>query len=195
MQEKIRKIVDKVLVLKPYLVFLTEGRIFKLVFAWFLRSATVLFSLWFLIEWFSMWKTVFEMSGSMVLVLAILMILSAAAVFGIINVILVKADAIVSLPETKDYIVIPIAVLFIKLVGELLILVSAFIGLAGFMLSLTNEGKMFFKMLPFFSGSGIEAGLIGLVSALGFGFLTFFLSYFFAEQVGVFADIARNTKK
>jgi len=148
--------------------------------------------LWFIVEWVSMWKTVFEMSGSMVLILTLLMILSLAVVFGVINVILVKADQIAALPETKDYIVVPILVLFVKLLGELSVFIWTFIGIAGFLIALTDGGKMLLAMIPFI---GFQSAFEGLVKALITGFFYFFMFYFFAEQIGALVDIARNTKK
>lgn len=195
MKEKMRDITDKILVLRPLLRLLAEGRIFKLGFAWFLRIIAVVFALSFIVEWIGKWSDVFKMSGALVLMLTIVMFLAVAAAFIIINLILVKADAVSELPETKDYIVIPIAVLFIKLMGEISVIVCAFFGISGFFMSLTKEGAMVLRMIPFFSGSGFEAGLIGLVTALIVGFLSFFVWYLIAEQLGALADIARNTKK
>lgn len=195
MKEKMRDITDKILVLRPLLRLLAEGRIFKLGFAWFLRIIAVVFALSFIVEWIGKWSDVFKMSGALVLMLTIVMFLAVAAAFIIINLILVKADAVSELPETKDYIVIPIAVLFIKLMGEISVIACAFFGISGFFMSLTKEGAMVLRMIPFFSGSGFEAGLIGLVTALIVGFLSFFVWYLIAEQLGALADIARNTKK
>lgn len=195
MLEKVRQVVDKILVLKPYLKLLSEGRIFKLIFSWFLRIVAVVFALDFIIEWITKWEYIFKMTGSLVLMLTIIMFLAVAAAFAIINVILVKADTIADLPESKDYIVIPIAVVFIKMIGEISAFVWTFLGLAGFLIALTETGAMVLKMIPFFGGSGFVGGLAGLVIALIAGFFSFFLFYFIAEQVGVFADIARNTKR
>jgi hypothetical protein len=192
---KAREITDKILVLKPFLALLSEGKVFKLGFSWFLRILAGVFTIGFLVEWIGKWSDIFKMSGSLVLMLTIIMVLAVAVAFGVINLILVKADAIAALPETKDYIVIPIAVLFIKLIGEVSVFLCTFVGISGFFLSLTKEGAMVMRMFPFFGGSGFEAGLIGLVTALIAGFLSFFIWYFIAEQLGVLADIARNTKK
>ncbi len=193
--EKVRQVVDKALVLKPYLQLLSQGNIFKSVSSWFIRIVTGAVTLWFLIEWISMWKTIFEMSGSMVLILSLLMILSLGFMFIIINIMLVKADLIAALPENKDYIVIPIAVLFVKLAGELLFFTLIFLGFAGFFVSLTDGGKMLLRMIPFFDGVGLADGVKGLVISLGVAYFSFLLHYFIAEQIGVFADIAKNTKK
>lgn len=193
--EKVRQVVDKALVLKPYLQLLSQGNIFKSVSSWFIRIVTGAVTLWFFIEWISMWKTIFEMSGSMVLILSLLMILSLGFMFIIINIMLVKADLIAALPENKDYIVIPIAVLFVKLAGELLFFTLIFLGFAGFFVSLTDGGKMLLRMIPFFDGVGFADGVKGLVISLGVAYFLFLLHYFIAEQIGVFADIAKNTKK
>ncbi len=195
MKEKVRQFTDKILVLKPFLKLLSEGRIFKLGFSWFLRILAAVFAIGFLVEWIGLWSDVFKMSGALVLLLTIIMFLAVATAFGIINLVLVKADAIAALPETKDYIVIPIAVLFIKLIGEISVFICAFSGIAGFFLSLSKEGAMVLRMFPFFKGSGFEAGLVGLITALIVGFLSFFIWYLIAEQLGALADIARNTKK
>jgi len=195
MKKKVREITDKVLVLKPFLKFLSEGRLFKLGFAWFLRILAAVFAIGFLVEWIGMWSDVFKMSGAMVLVLTIIMFLAVATAFGIINLVLVKADEVAALPETKDYIVIPISVLFLKLIGEVSVFMCTLFGVSGFLISLTKEGKMFLKMIPFFKGSGFEAGITGLITALIVGFLSLFVWYLVAEQIGVLADIARNTKK
>jgi hypothetical protein len=193
--EKVREYVDKILVLKPFLKLLAEGRIFKLGFSWFLRIFAALFAIGFIVEWIGMWKNVFKMSGSMVLVLTIVMVLAVAAAFALINLILIKADEIAALPETKDYIVIPISVVFLKLIGEVLFLIWGFFGLAGFLLALTKTGGVVLKMIPFYGGSGFFGGLTGFVISLIIGFFSFFLCYLLAENGGVLADIARNTKK
>ncbi len=195
MEEKIRKVTDKVLILKPFIALLAQGRIIKLVFAWFLRIAAAVFILGFLYRWAFAWEMVFKMSGALVLVLSILMLLSLVFVYAIINMVLIKADAIIDLPESKDYIVIPVSVIITRLAGEIALCVSIFAGIAGFLVSLTQQGGMVLRMIPFFDGSGVQAGLTGLAAALVFGFVFLFLSYLVAEQIGVFADIARNTKR
>ncbi len=195
MKEKIRSVVDRILLLKPLLVLLSEGRVFRLVFSWFLRVMAVVFVLGFLARWITLWADIVRMPGSLVLVMTLVMILAVAVAFAVVNIVLVKADAIMALPASGDYVVIPIVVLFIKLVGEIALVVYCFFGLAGFLVSLTEMGGMVLRMIPLFKGSGVEAGLLGLVTAVVAGFLSFFVSYFIAEQCGVLADIAKNTKR
>ena len=192
---KLMEYVDKIVILKPFMKLLGEGRIFKLGFSWFLRIFAALFAVGFIVQWIGMWKNVFKMSGSMVLVLTIVMILAVAAAFVLINIVLIKADEIAALPEAKDYIVIPIAVVFLKLIGEAAFLLWAFFGISGFLLALTKTGGMVLRMIPFYGGSGFIGGLTGFVISLIIGFFSFFLCYLLAERGGVLADIARNTRK
>ena len=195
MNEKVKQITDKILILKPFLTLLSEGRIFKLGFSWFLRAFALVFALGFIVQWVSMWENVFKMSGSLVLILTIMMFLAVAAAFAVINLVLIKADMVAALPDTKDYIVIPIAVVFLKLIGEVSFIIWTFFGIAGFLLALTKTGGMMLGMIPYYGGSGFGGGLAGLVIALIIGFFSFFICYLLAERGGVLVDIARNTKR
>jgi hypothetical protein len=168
---------------------------FKIGFSWFLRVLAGVFAIGFIVAWIGKWEFVFKMEGSLVLLLTLIMIIAVAVAFCILNLILIKADIVADLPESKDYIVIPIVVVFIKLVGEISVFIWAFSGIAGFMLSLTKTGAVLLREIPLSGGSGFVAGLNGLVISLIVGFISFFFFYFIAEQFGVLADIARNTKK
>ncbi len=189
---------DQFLLLKPFLKMISEGSFFAKIFAWFLRIVACLLIIGFLISSYKLW-TMLSMGFDVKLIAFILItqILTLALVYVILNILLVRASDIDSLPVGKDYAVIPIFVIFIKMIGEVLAAFYTIMGItAGFAIWIMGSLP---PMIPGFqslgSSGGFAGGLAALVGGPILGFILLSLFYFLGEQVGVLVDIARNTKR
>ncbi|HNW30623.1 MAG TPA: hypothetical protein PKN50_19260, partial [Spirochaetota bacterium] len=114
---------------------------------------------------------------------------------GIINILWYRSADIDALPQSTDYIVIPVCVIFIKMVGETLGLFYVLGGLAaGIGIWIVGSVPMGIPGLSIIAGGGgFAGGLTAIISGPILGFLLLSLFYLIAEQIGVFVDIARNT--
>jgi hypothetical protein len=190
--------INQYLFFKPFLKKMSEGGFFKNVFAWFLRIIAAFEVLGLLLISLKMWQllsTNFDVKAFIVMLLSQVLII--ALVYLIITILLSRADDIAALPLKNDYIVIPIFVLVTKMIGEILAVFYTIMGLVT-AIAIWIMGSMP-NIVPGTSmlcgNNGVIGGFISLVSGPLFGFVLLSIFYFIAEQLGVFVDIARNTKR
>lgn len=197
---KLMQKIDRYLLLKPFLVTLKDGRFFKTFAVVALRLIALFFTIGFIGLWFYSWKGISSLSGigSLIMVLVIFQLLAIPIAYAIVNIILVRASDIESLESCKDYVVIPIVVVIIKLVGELFSLSVFCIGLLFFAVSLTPDGSYLLSALSFIPdlpGVSDSSGFFGLLVNVLVSVIILFSTYFVAEQLGALIDIAKNTRK
>ncbi|MCB1317809.1 MAG: hypothetical protein KDK27_17710, partial [Leptospiraceae bacterium] len=118
--------------------------------------------------------------------------------FLIINILLIRADDIAGLPQAKDYNITPIAVVILKMTGEVLAATYATLGIALGVVYLVG-GEQIRALLSVVNLPGL--GALGsswvLIMVMGpvMGVIVLFIAYYLAEQMGALVDIARNTSK
>jgi hypothetical protein len=198
----------------PLLKTISQGKFFTTAFSWILRICAVLTVIGFLYYSVNLWVLFANSSGSLSNQLAgffgkpktvnIFFIAFFAQIFAVplayimVNIFLIKANEIDSLPLQKEYIVVPVAVILIKTIGELL---AAFASIAGVYMTIAllfgNEkivlSLMGFGSLTVFTGVTFE--YFAFIGGPLIGFIMLVVFYSIAELVGALVDIARNTKK
>ncbi len=188
----------KFLFMKPFLELISDGIFFKKAFAWVLRIIAGLMALGSLLGWVYMWYLLFSSKSAKIIMGGVfIQILFVVLVYIIVHTLLIRADNIDELAPSKDYMVIPIAGIFFKMVGELFGSVIAFFGIIGGIATWIGAGAMM-RVIPGMStggGSGFMTGFMSMISGVLGGFFLLVLFYLIAEQISVLADIARNTKK
>ncbi len=189
---------EKFLLLKPFLSLISQGKFFTKVFTWFLRLVACLILIGFLFGSYKLWYALsFGFNAALFFANLFLQILFIALVYAVINILWYRSMDIDSLPQSTDYVVIPVCVIFIKMIGEIMAVFYAIGGLAaGIAIWIAGGVPMPIPGLSSLTGGGGFAG--GLTAIIGgpiLGFLLLSLFYFIAEQIGVFVDIARNTKR
>lgn len=187
---------DKILVLRPILLKISDGRFFKTVFFWLFRSLACLNVLAILWSSWKLWGNL-PSGGAVELFIGALLaqVILIAIGFVVFNILWLRAEDTQKLPRVKDYSVTPIVVIAIKALGEILASLSILFGIA---LSLTTfiAGPRIMNSLPFtFPLPGAGSPALTLVSGIISGFVLLACFYFIAETVGAVVDIARNTKK
>jgi len=191
---------DKILLLRPFIKMISEGKFFALFFSWVLRIQAALMVLGFLYGSFQMWSMMRGgVTFGLFVGLVIGQLLFAVLAFVLINILLVRADDINNLPLSTDYFVMPIIVIFVKMTGEIIGVFYAIMGIIlGFGIWIMG-GSGVVPSIPgmgmFAGNSGFLGGLIAIVGGPVLGFLLLSLFYFIGEQIGALVDIARNTKR
>ena len=198
MQKYLDKYQDRFLLLKPFLKMISEGKFFTGIFSLFLRILAVITLLGFLFITFKLWQGVasgfdvklFFASFFIQLILIVL-------VFMVLNILLIRANDIYTLPLATDYIVIPIFVIVAKMLGEIMAVFYALMGIAAG-LAIWIVGSLPMQapgMSAISGGTGFAGGAMAILGGPILGFICLSIFYFIAEQIGVFVDIARNTRK
>lgn len=190
--------IEKILLIRPFLKKISEGNFFTKIFSWFLKILAVLALIGFLLVSFKLWEGVFSVFDIKVFFVCLFMeIIMIAMIFIIINILLIRSIEIDALPLSTDYTVIPIFVIVVKMLGEMLAVYFTLMGLgAGIAIWIVGSVPPLFPgMGQMGSGGGVAGGFIAVILGPIVGFLMLSVSYLIAEQIGVFVDIARNTKR
>ncbi len=189
---------EKFLLLKPVLTLISQGKFFAKVFTWFLRLLACLILIGFLFGSYKLWYPLsFGFDAKIFFANLFLQILLIALVYAVINILWYRSVDIDNLPQSPDYAVIPLGVIFIKMIGEIMAVFYALGGLAaGIGIWIVGNVPMGIPGLTILAGGGgFMGGLTTIIGGPILGFLLLSLFYFIAEQIGVFVDIARNTKR
>jgi len=189
---------EKFLLLKPVLSMISEGKFFTKVFCWVLRALAALMLIGFIYGSYKLWYPLtYGFEAKIFFANIFLQIVFICLAYGIINILWYRSADIDALPQSTDYIVIPVCVIFIKMVGETLGLFYVLGGLAaGIGIWIVGSVPMGIPGLSIIAGGGgFAGGLTAIISGPILGFLLLGLFYLIAEQIGVFVDIARNTRR
>jgi hypothetical protein len=192
----------KYLFMRSVLHTLSEGKIFRLAFTIALRVLAGVAVLVGLIAWLTMWKLVLSLSGAGLLGGVLFQALFCVAVYAATHAILIRANDIANLPE-GELTLLPIAMIIIRLIGEVAAAFGVVVALAGGILIWFAGGSAGYLLssvpwMPNSSSLGGETFIGGvLVIAIGvlgnFFALTFF--YWLAELLGLSVNIARNVER
>ncbi len=188
---------DKFLVLKPFIRMISQGKFFDQIFAWILRILAVFAVLGFLYYSVKLWSLLsngFHFKDFLALFL--IQIVFAALAYALVNILLTRADDVSNLPKSTEYFATPIFVIFVKMVGEILCVFYALVGISvGLAIWIIGGLPMLQGMGMFSGGNGFLDGLQAIIGGPLVGFLFLSLFYYIGEQVGVLVDICKNTKK
>ncbi len=143
--------------------------------------------------------------------IVIIVSILAMCVFVIIGIILImlfwnRANKIRALGEESHFTLMPIAVILIRLIGEIGFLVIVGTGMQGLLAGLGIQGvisdsrisdvlQFGLSDLSMLEGIGFITGIIALVVAIISGALVLIFWYFIAELINLFVDMATNLKK
>lgn len=183
--------------LTPVLRIISEGKLFRLVFAWMFRifsGVVVLGILW--ASW-TMWSSTGRgMPISYFLSFLLVQVALFAIAYVIFNILMFRSNDIMNLPHTKMYSITPIVVVLCKTAGEVAFATFALfgfsVGLAGFFSGARIPIPIY---LPFFSQFvGAQGGGM-MISGILFGFMLLVFFYFIGEMIGVLVDIAMGVNR
>ncbi|MDH5721564.1 MAG: hypothetical protein OEZ13_13235 [Spirochaetia bacterium] len=185
---------EKFLLLKPAINKVTDGGMFRFIFAWFYRvlGALTLFGV-FYVSW-KLWGQINSQMPVKYFIGALLVqVFLVGLGYVLINILFIRANDIQSIPATKEYSVTPIIVICFKTIGELSASVYAIFGIALGMAKFVIGERM--NMVPVdlpwlsFRSSGFEI----IIQSSLIAFLLLFALYAIAELQAALVDIARNT--
>ncbi len=189
---------ERFLLLKPVLTLISQGKFFTKVFTWLLRLIACLILIGLLFGSYRLWYPLsFGFDVKIFFSNLFLQILFAAFVYIVINIIWYRSVDIDTLPQSADYVVIPVCVIFLKMIGEIMAVFYVLGGLAA-CIAIWIAGAVPMAIPGIASiagGGGFAGGLTAIILGPILGFLLLGLFYFIAEQISVFVDIARNTRR
>ena len=190
--------INQYLFFKPYLQKLSEEAFFRNVFVWFLRILAGFQILALLYISYQMWAQLSAgFQANLFFTCLFTQILLLILTYLTVTIFISRSDDIAAFPHNNDYIVIPIFVIIIKMIGEIFAVFYTVMGIsAAIAIWIIGGLPMQIPGISVFSGnSGFGGGVIALVTGPVLGFVVLSVSYLLAEQLGVLVDIARNTKK
>ncbi len=189
---------DKILLLKPFIKKLSDSSFFKKCFFWILRAIAVFTLIGFIYVSFkllSLLENVSMLPGEIIAIIFIAEIIMLILTFIIINIILVRADDIMALPDANDYVASPVVIILIKMTGEIFLTVFALLGvvsgIAMFAIGKQMGNLSGIPVAGFLADFGGAAVIIGPL----YGFMMLATFYASAELISFLMDIARNTKR
>jgi hypothetical protein len=204
--EKFFAQIEKLFITTPVLDMISRGKFFTQIFAWILRIIAALLVIAFIYFSVTLWISFARGSemGSTVgdfFVFLFAQLLAIPLFYFIINIFITRSNNISKLPLQTDYVVIPVAVQLIKMIGEVLAACAAVVGIFVTLSLLVTGGAS--SGLDMISGtaqglgrmSGASFGYFAFIAGPVIGFLILVFFYSIAELIGALVDIARNTKK
>jgi hypothetical protein len=192
---------DKVFFMKPFIENFSKTNVFPKIFAIVLKILTIIAILAAVVIWILLWKFVFEIPSTGIAGGVIFQIFFLVGIYMASHAAFLRAQDISKL-KTKDYTVVPVVTVFLKLLGEIYASLTAAIALGGgiliwfaggYGLQLLEEVP---KFIPQYSGgTTFLGGVIFLIGGLSVAFFTLIAFYFASEFFNMVMDIALNTKK
>jgi hypothetical protein len=193
-----KDVVGAFLFMGPVLRLISQGQFFRRVFSIALRVLAVVIALGGLVGWLVAWRLVFELPPAGILGGIIFQLLFVVAIYMVAHTLLIRATNIAELPDA-EFTVIPIASIFLKLIGEVYACFVVVIAVGGGILTwfaggyaqLLLQGVMPF--VPSFGGETFVGGLLFMVGGALTAFFVLVSFYLLSELVVVMVDIASNT--
>ena len=190
----------KFFIASALLRLISEGRLFKQVFAWFLRFwavSSVVAGVWISIE---LWRAGNPSSqavfGQLVFQAALIL-----ATYLVAHLSWLRSRDVAAMPQTAGEVIIPLARLLLRLGGELYASLMAVLGTGGALMIWISAGEARLNvpelrlLLPGFGGDPFPAGLTLLVTGLALGALGLLGGYLASELLGLLCAIESNTRK
>lgn len=190
--------------MKSVLELISQGEIFRRVFAVLLKIVGILAIIGGLLVSISLWAALFDAHEfppfGAILGGFIFQLFLIVTTYMVVHTIFIRARNIADLSE-GDFTMIPIVSIFCRLIGEVFAVVIGILSI-GLGISMWLAGGYFtyftreLDFIPFHLGGGgvFLAGLITIGAGLLYAFLLLVIYYFISELIIVFVDIARNTK-
>ena len=191
--ETVFKMLEKAAILKPFLKLISEGKFFSKAFAILLLVVMILSAVGFVYVFINS-LGIFRVNVVMGIITELLVIVFF---YILINILLVRAEDINRLEESKDYIVIPVSVVLIKMIGEIMAALTVVFGIYITFAKLLGAGAMIrsFPGAPMIGGILAQSGYWAFAAGIIAAFIVLVFFYLVAELAGVLVDIARNTRK
>ncbi|MBD3414689.1 MAG: hypothetical protein GF421_09705 [Candidatus Aminicenantes bacterium] len=192
---------DKVFFMKPFIENFNKKDVFTKTFAIILRVLAIISIVAAFVIWVLLWKVVFEIPSAGIAGGVIFQIFFLVGIYMASHAAFLRAQDISKL-KTKEYIVVPAATVFLKLLGEIYASLTAAVALGGGILIwfAGGYGLQLLEEVPQFipqygGGTTFLGGLVFLIGGLAFAFFTLVAFYFASEFFKMVMDIALNTKK
>jgi len=195
---------DKVFFMKPFIENFSKKNVFIKVFAIILRVLTIIAIVAAVVIWILLWKFVFEIPAAGIAGGVIFQIFFLVGIYMAAHAAFIRAQDIAGL-KTKEYTIVPVVTVFLKLLGEIYASLTAAVALGGGVLiwfaggygfELLERVPRFTKFIPQYGGEAtFLGGVIFLIGGLAVAFFTLIAFYFSAEFIRMVMDIALNTKK
>jgi len=189
-----------------FLRSISDGDLFKKVFAIILRVLAIVIALGGLYVWIRLWGAVFDLRGFFGVVSGIIFqLILIITIAMVVHVIWLRAGTINSLAKA-EFTVIPIASILMKMMGELYVSIFVPLSIAGGIGIWLGGGDLtyfikrylvFLPDLPFDflrGGGGFLGGLSFIIGGIVAAFLSLVFFYLLAEMLVVTVDIAKNIK-
>lgn len=120
---------DKFLIFRPVIDWISDGRFFATLIAWFLRILSALSLIGIIYAIYKMWSILPDGAPFKYVAALIVMTVFVIAIgYFVINILLIRAEDILALPAVKDYSITPIFVICVKMMGEILATIYASLG-------------------------------------------------------------------
>jgi hypothetical protein len=178
---------------------ISEGSLFKQVFAWLLRLWTVsaiVAGVWFSIElWRSGGTSSQAVFGNLVFQVAL-----ALAFYLVAHLSWVRAQDVAAMPQIAGEVIIPLTRLLLRLGGELYASLTAVLGTGGALMIWISAGEArpdlaeLRVVLPGAGGDPFPAGLAMLLTGLASAALGLLGGYLASELLGLLCAIESNTR-
>lgn len=187
------------LIVPTLLRLISEGRLFKQIFAWLLRlwsAAAVVGGVWLSIE---LWRTGGSSSqaifGQLVFQVALVLAVYLTAHLGWL-----RAQDVGAMPQMAGEVIVPLARLLLRLGGELYASLMATLSTGGALMIWISAGEArpeapeWRALLPGFGGDPFPAGLTLLLAGLTSAAAGLLAGYLASELLGLLCAIERNTR-
>jgi hypothetical protein len=188
--------------LELVLQLISQGDVCRKAFTVALRVLAVMIAVAGFVSWISAWKFASNAHFAAIVGIIIFQLFFVIALYMVIHTLFIRSRDIAELPETEFHI-IPIASIFLKLMGEIYACFVTAISIAGGILIWFMRGQAFYLLkktapLPLVpglgGGEGFLGGLLFITAGLFMAFFVLAFFYFLAELVVVMADTAKNIK-
>lgn len=178
---------------------ISEGRLFKVAFAWLLRLlcvAALVEAIWVSIElWRGGGSSTQAVFGQLVFQVAL-----ALAAYLVAHLCWLRAQDVAAMPQTGGEVIIPLARLLLRLGGELYASLMVALGVGGAVMVWISAGDarvdqaVLRLLLPGFGGDPFPAGLNLLMTGLASGALGLLIGYLASELLGLLCAIESNSR-
>ena len=178
---------------------ISEGSLFKQVFAWLLRlwaAAAVVAGVWLSIElWRGGGTSTQAVFGQLIFQLAL-----ALTVYLVAHLSWVRGQDVAAMPQVAGEVIIPLTRLLLRLGGELYASIMAVLGTGSALMIWISAGEARLDapelrlLLPGFGGDPFPTGLTLLLTGLACGALGLLGGYLASELLGLLCAIESNTR-
>ena len=194
---------DKVFFMKNVLNKLSEEEFFKKATAIFIKILAGLLFIYVLIAWITIWKNVFDLSGTAMVGGIIFQLLYIIGMYMVIHVMFIRSLHIKQLEKEKLFIY-PLSAIIIKMLGEMWASFQVFIGVAGGILiwfAGRQAGKVLWKvpMIGFLGKVSTQGDFLGglsfMIRLTITGCIIILVFYLVAEGLNLLHKLEKNTRK